>query len=38
VAWSANSAVPLWSDGRNLDTKGRPDEDVFMARVAREGD
>jgi hypothetical protein len=33
VAWSGNNAMPLWSDGRNLDPTGAPDEDVFTARV-----
>ncbi|MFF1870298.1 sialidase family protein [Kitasatospora herbaricolor] len=40
VAWSGNTALPLWADGRNLDPSGQPDEDVFVARIpfGRSGD
>jgi hypothetical protein len=34
VAWSGDTAVPIWSDGRSLDPSGAPDEDVFIARVS----
>ena len=37
VAWSGNDALPTWSDGRNLDPAGRPDEDVFVAQI-RQGE
>jgi hypothetical protein len=33
VAWSGKDALPMWSDGRNLDPLGQPDEDVFVARI-----
>ncbi len=34
VAWSGDTAVPIWSDGRNLDQSGFPDEDIFIARIS----
>jgi hypothetical protein len=33
VAWSGNTAMPIWSDGRSIDPNGFPDEDIFTARV-----